>query len=95
MRHELEYCCNNYHHQFTATLVAQGEDQQNSAIAKGIGLTLGASAKAVLVGNIKVKGLHIPIKKEIYDPILNELDDLGVSFHVEEKRTHAAEAVKV
>ena len=95
MRHELEYCCNNYHHQFTATLVAQGEDQQNSAIAKGIGLTLGASAKAVLVGNIKVKGLHIPIKKEIYDPILNELDDLGISFHVEEKRTHAAEAVKV
>ena len=88
MRHELEYYCNNYYHKITATLIAQGEDARNSALAKGIGLTTGAAAKAVLVGNIKLKGLHTPVKKEIYDPILNELDDLGVAFHVEEEKIH-------
>lgn len=86
MRHELEYTNRNYRHHFTATLIAEGEDARNSATAKAISLTTGAAAKAVLLGNIKIKGLHTPIKKEIYDPILNELDDLGVAFHVEEKK---------
>lgn len=92
MRHEFEYTSKQYHHKFTATLIAQGEDQRNSATAKAIGLTTGAAAKAVLLENIKVKGLYTPVKKEIYDPILNELDDLGVAFHIEETRVHEEEA---
>lgn len=96
MRHEVDYSLQDYDTKFTATLIAQGEDQRNSAIAKAIGFTTGAAAKAVLLGNIKVKGgLHIPVKKEIYDPILNELDDLGVSFHIEEKRVHKTDEVTV
>ena len=86
MRHELEYDYQNFRHKFTSTLITQGEDLLNSATAKAIGLTTGAAAKAYLVGNIKVKGLHTPTKKEIYDPILNELDDLGVAFHVEDRK---------
>lgn len=88
LRHELEYTNKDCLHKFTATLIAQGEDQRNSALAKAIGLTTGAAAKAILLENIKIKGLHTPIKKEIYDPILNELDDLGVAFHVEEKKIY-------
>jgi saccharopine dehydrogenase (NADP+, L-glutamate forming) len=86
MQHQLEYANARGQHQFTATLVAHGENQHNSAIAKAIGLTTGAAAKSYLIGNIKIKGLHIPTKKEIYDPILNELDDLGVAFQIEEKK---------
>lgn len=86
MRHELEYANRNYRHHFIATLVAQGEDARNSATAKAIGLTTGAAAKAVLLGDIKLKGLHTPVKRELYDPILNELDDHGVAFHVEERK---------
>lgn len=91
LRHEIEYTAKKYHHKFIATLVAQGEDERNSATAKAIGLTTGAAAKAVLLENIKVKGLYTPVKKEIYDPILNELDDLGVAFHVEETKVHEDE----
>jgi hypothetical protein len=40
-----------------------------------------------------VKGLHTPVIREIYDPILNELSDLGVAFHVEEKKLGEPEAV--
>ena len=88
LRHELEYTSKDCRHKFIATLIAQGEDQRNSALAKAIGLTTGAAAKAVMLDNIKVKGLYTPVKKEIYDPILNELDDLGVAFHIEETKVH-------
>ena len=91
IRHELDYFCNNYNHKFSATLIVRGEDDRNSAMAKVIGLTTGAAAKAVLLGNIKLKGLHTPVKKEIYDPILNELEDLGIAFQVKESRTHETE----
>jgi saccharopine dehydrogenase-like NADP-dependent oxidoreductase len=88
LRHEIEYTTKDYHHKFIATLIAQGEDERNSALAKAIGLTTGAAAKAVMLDNIKVKGLYTPVKKEVYDPILNELDDLGVAFHIEETKVH-------
>jgi saccharopine dehydrogenase (NADP+, L-glutamate forming) len=87
MRHQLEYTSKEgRQHQFIATLLAQGEDGEDTALLKAIGLTAGAAAKMFLLNNIKAKGIHIPVSPEIYDPILNELDDLGVSFHIEEKR---------
>ncbi len=88
MQHQLEYTNAIGLHKFTATLVAEGKNKHESAIAKALGLTTGAAAKAFLVGNIKIKGLQIPNKKEIYDPILNELDDLGFAFHIEDKKLH-------
>jgi hypothetical protein len=91
MHHELDYATAEFDHRFTATLVAQGEDQKNSALAKAIGLTTGAAAKSVMLENIQVKGLHTPVIKKIYEPILSELVDLGVAFHVEEKRVRRAE----
>jgi saccharopine dehydrogenase (NADP+, L-glutamate forming) len=92
MRHELDYTTAEFEHRFTATLVAQGEDQKNSALAKAIGLTAGAAAKAVLLENIRLKGLHTPVIKSIYEPILSELVDLGVAFHVEEKKVRRGES---
>jgi saccharopine dehydrogenase (NADP+, L-glutamate forming) len=91
MRHELDYTWRNTPYNFTATLIASGEGDKNSALAKAIGLTTGAAAKNCLLGNIKIKGLYTPTKKELYDPMLNELDDLGVTFTVEEKKVYEAE----
>jgi saccharopine dehydrogenase-like NADP-dependent oxidoreductase len=93
MQHQLEYVYKGARHQFTATLFALGENRQDSAIAKGVELTIGAAAKAYLLGNMKVKGLHIPTKKEIYDPIIDELVDLGITFYVEDKEVRQVEIV--
>lgn len=90
MQHQLEYNKDGRQHQLTATLLAQGENQEDTALLKAIGLTAAAAAKMYLLGNIKATGLHIPVNKEIYDPILNELDDLGLSFHIEEKNGNIA-----
>jgi saccharopine dehydrogenase-like NADP-dependent oxidoreductase len=92
MRHELEYTTSTHFHSLNATLLLQGEDLLNSAMAKAIGLTTGAAAKAVLIGDIQEKGIHTPVKKEIYQPILNELIDLGMTFHMDEKKIRKNEA---
>ena len=49
-------------------------------MAKTVGLPLGIAAKLILEEKIKLKGLHIPTKKEIYEPVLEELKKFGVEF---------------
>jgi saccharopine dehydrogenase (NADP+, L-glutamate forming) len=52
-------------------------------MAKTVGLPLGIAAKLILKGQIKLKGLHIPTHKEIYEPVLKELEDAGIKFQDE------------
>jgi saccharopine dehydrogenase (NADP+, L-glutamate forming) len=93
MEHQLSYEFRDEHYEFRATLVSKGDNVRDGALAKAIGLTCGIAAKSFLLGSITVKGLHTPVIREIYDPILNELSDLGVAFHVEEKKLGEPEAV--
>lgn len=63
-----------------SSLVVTGEDQIHTAMSKTVGLPLGIVAKLILTGKIKLTGLFIPTIKEIYEPILDELEDHGVRF---------------
>ena len=49
-------------------------------MAKTVGLPLGIAAKLILNDTIKLKGLHIPTAKDIYEPVLNELEKAGIKF---------------
>jgi saccharopine dehydrogenase-like NADP-dependent oxidoreductase len=64
-----------------SSLVVKGEDSLHTAMAKTVGLPLGIAAKLILNGKIKLTGLHIPTAKEIYEPVLKELELYGVRFH--------------
>lgn len=66
-----------------STLVATGEDAIETAMSKTVGLPVGIATKLILNKQIDLTGVHIPIKKEIYGPILEELDMLG--FEMSEK----------
>ncbi len=66
-----------------STLVATGEDAVETAMSKTVGLPVGIATKLILNKQINLTGVHIPIKKEIYSPILEELDTLG--FEMSEK----------
>ena len=57
-------------------------------MAKTVGLPLGIAAKLILNGTIKLTGLHIPTKKEIYEPVLKELEGNGIKFHEETKQVY-------
>ncbi|HOZ77445.1 MAG TPA: saccharopine dehydrogenase C-terminal domain-containing protein [Ferruginibacter sp.] len=85
MLHEIEYEQNGVQKKINSSLVVKGEDSLRTAMAKTVGLPLGIAAKLILEGAVKMKGLHIPIRKEIYEPVLSELENFGVLFKEEEK----------
>ena len=85
MLHELEYTMNNQQYALQSTLVVKGDDELHTAMAKTVGLPLGIAAVLILENKIAIKGLHIPIIKEIYEPVLAELIKEGIAF--EETKT--------
>ncbi len=80
MLHEFIYELNGEHKQLQSSLVVKGEDSVHTAMAKTVGLPLGIAAKLILNGNLTLTGLHIPIVKEIYEPVLEELEHEHVAF---------------
>ena len=71
--------------QKTSSLVALGEDSQHTAMAKTVGLPMGIMAKLVLNKIVKLKGLHLPVIPEIYEPVLQELQQFGIVFKEQTK----------
>ena len=80
MLHEFEYEINSNKHFITSSLLVKGDDSLWTAMAKTVGLPLGIAVKLILNGTIKLKGLHIPTAKEIYMPVLKELEQHGICF---------------
>ncbi|TAF78082.1 MAG: saccharopine dehydrogenase [Bacteroidetes bacterium] len=56
-----------------AILCLKGETNGETAMSKTVGLPLGIAAKLILTNKINLTGVHLPITKEIYEPILAEL----------------------
>ena len=83
MQHEIGFLKAGQRFTEKSTLVVKGEDSLHTAMARTVGLPLGIAAKLVLEGKLSLKGLHIPILPEIYDPVLAELDELGIRFERE------------
>ncbi len=63
-----------------SSLVVKGEDQIYTAMAKTVGLPLGITTKLILQGKINTRGVVIPTNKEIYEPLLSELELFGIKF---------------
>lgn len=84
MQHELEYHSRGKNKKVLCTLVNLGEDAVYTAMSKTVGLPLGIAAKLILTGALKLKGVQVPVSKEIYEPVLQELEEYGVSFEVSE-----------
>jgi saccharopine dehydrogenase-like NADP-dependent oxidoreductase len=82
MQHLLEYELEGKHLKLSASLVVKGDDQMHTAMAKTVGLPLGMAAKLILQGKISMKGVQIPVTKEIYEPVLSELAGMGVEFTI-------------
>src|SRR5215203_211243 len=67
MMHEIEFELENIKKKIEIYLVLAGDDNHKTAMAKTVGLPLGIAAKLILNGSIKLKGLHIPTSKEMYE----------------------------
>ncbi|ORY48201.1 hypothetical protein BCR33DRAFT_757622 [Rhizoclosmatium globosum] len=71
--------------ELTSTLVAYGDPEGYSAMAKTVGLPAAIATEMLLDGRIKERGVIAPVTREIYEPILEKLEREGVKF-VEEFR---------
>ena len=80
MIHEIGFRHHGKARTATSSLIVKGEDHRHTAMARTVGLPLGIAAVLVLEGRITLRGLHIPIVPELYDPVMQELEEQGIRF---------------
>ncbi|WP_339661912.1 saccharopine dehydrogenase C-terminal domain-containing protein [uncultured Polaribacter sp.] len=80
MQHLFGYELAGEKHQIESSLVVLGENQTYTAMAKTVGLPVAIAALKILKGEIKTPGVQLPISKEVYEPILKELEKYGIKF---------------
>jgi saccharopine dehydrogenase-like NADP-dependent oxidoreductase len=70
----------------TSTLVDYGIPDGDTSVARTVALPAAIAVKMVLNKQITLTGVHIPVIPEIYNPILNELEEIGIIFKEKTKR---------
>jgi saccharopine dehydrogenase-like NADP-dependent oxidoreductase len=80
MQHQFEYLQNGEQKRLNSSLVVFGEDPRYTAMAKTVGLPVAIATKLILNGEIRSKGVKIPTTKDIYIPVLKELEENGINF---------------
>ena len=81
------------HHQLTAEFSGEVRhyratlldfaDSRGTAMARTVSLPTGIVTRLLLQGKIKLSGVQIPVYPEIYEPVLEEMQRLGVAFKEE------------
>ncbi len=64
----------------TSTLVAEGDGNGFTAMARTVGLPTATAAKLLLGGELKLVGSQIPTHLSIYEPVLGEIAKAGLKF---------------
>jgi saccharopine dehydrogenase-like NADP-dependent oxidoreductase len=80
MQHLFGYELDGKKYQIESSFVVLGENQTYTAMSKTVGLPVGIAAIKILKGEIKTPGVQIPISREVYKPILKELEEHGIVF---------------
>ncbi len=80
MYHKFGFELNGIEQQIDAKMVCLGDDQTYTAMAKTVGLPVAMAALLILNGKIITPGVQLPIRKEVYEPILEELEQYGIHF---------------
>lgn len=81
MYHKIGYEIYGEQKQIDATMVCLGDDQIYTAMAKTVGLPVAIATLKILNGEITTTGVQLPTAKEVYFPILEELEKYGVVFN--------------
>ncbi len=80
MHHEFEYLLEDNKYQILSSMVNLGENQIFTSMSNTVGLPVAICAKMILNNQISLKGVQVPVMKEVYQPILKELEDYGITF---------------
>jgi len=89
----IEYKLEGALYEHVSYLVTKGLDHEHTAISRTVGLPAAIAAKMILNGDIKSRGVLFPWTKEVYDPVLDELEELGIRYtSIDSKIEHAHNA---
>ncbi len=80
MHHKFGYEYEGEKRQIESQMVVLGDDQTYTAMSKTVGLPVAIATLKILNGDINSKGVIIPINKNVYEPILKELEIYGILF---------------
>jgi len=64
----------------TSTLVNYGIPYGDSAISRTVALPAAIAVKMILHKQIELSGVYIPVIPDIYNPILDDLREMGIKF---------------
>ena len=80
MQHQFEYQIKSSVKKLNSSLIVYGDNQIDTAMAKTVGLPVAIAVKLILNGVIKSIGVKIPVTKDIYNPVLDELSENRINF---------------
>jgi saccharopine dehydrogenase-like NADP-dependent oxidoreductase len=84
MQHIFEYTLNGVARRLKSSLVAKGDDEIHTAMAKTVGLPAAMAVRRILRGEFTRTGVCIPVTPDIYEPVLEELQAHGICFEEKE-----------
>ncbi|WP_440880193.1 saccharopine dehydrogenase family protein [Tenacibaculum sp. C7A-26P2] len=80
MHHIFGYLMDGKKKQIESSMVIKGDDQVFTAMSKTVGLPVAMATLKILNKEITSPGVQLPIRKEVYQPILKELEEYGITF---------------
>jgi saccharopine dehydrogenase (NADP+, L-glutamate forming) len=80
MHHEIEYEKKGEKRMRISSMSKKGVNADDTAMAQTVGLPMAIFVKLVVEGKIKSRGVQIPVMKEVYEPVLSELEQHGIVF---------------
>ena len=80
MQHQFEFELNGKRKRIISSMSCEGRDSKNTAMSYTVGMPMAIAVKLLATGAIKSVGVQIPTRPDIYNPVLDELDQLGIRF---------------
>jgi saccharopine dehydrogenase-like NADP-dependent oxidoreductase len=65
---------------WSASMVVEGVSHGDSAMSRAVSLPAAIAARLILDGMIEATGVLMPTLREIYEPVLAELEEFGLAF---------------
>jgi len=84
MQHEFKYKKDDVEKMIVSAMAYKGKNQTETAMAITVGLPLAIATKLFLTGKFSHTGVKLPIEKDMYAPILTELESFGITFEEKE-----------
>lgn len=76
MQHQFTYTIGNKKKKTISSMVAYGENDEDTAMSRTVGLPVGIAAKMMMLEMFPLSGTLLPIHRDIYEPVLYELENV-------------------